>query len=111
VRTLVGHPLESLTSQSVTDIDRLLAELRKVRRQGYATNLGEMDDGVHAVAVPVATTTETCSLLSHLPRLSSGCRAYGFPWSCPRCRRLQGSFTSTANSAAAAGEMSGRRVD
>jgi DNA-binding IclR family transcriptional regulator len=50
---LGADPLPSMTGRSLTTLDALERELRAVRRAGYATNLGESEDGLAAVAVPV----------------------------------------------------------
>jgi len=49
---LVAH-----TDVTVSDPDRLRAELRGVERCGYAVNLGEWRAGVGGVAVPIASAT------------------------------------------------------
>jgi Transcriptional regulator len=53
VKRLMEGRLEPLTAHTITSIDRLLTELRNVRRMGYALNTGETDEGVRAVAVGV----------------------------------------------------------
>lgn len=45
--------LPAITARTITDPADFEAELNLVRSQGYATNMGEREDGVHAVAVPV----------------------------------------------------------
>ncbi|WP_295807714.1 IclR family transcriptional regulator [uncultured Nitratireductor sp.] len=45
------------TKNTITDLDALNAELEIVRRQGYAINNSEREDGIRAVAVPVRTRT------------------------------------------------------
>lgn len=52
------HGLPPLTGKTITDLEALEAELSLVRSQGYATNMGEREDGVHAVAVPVLDLDE-----------------------------------------------------
>ncbi|MBO9521314.1 MAG: IclR family transcriptional regulator [Nocardioidaceae bacterium] len=47
------HGLPSITDRTIVDDEEFEAELARVRAAGYATNLGEREDGVHAVAVPV----------------------------------------------------------
>ena len=47
--------LARVTSQSITSKDVLLRELAVVRRQGFATNREESEDGVASVAVAVRT--------------------------------------------------------
>jgi DNA-binding IclR family transcriptional regulator len=46
--------LQQLTDKSIATRDELLAELRRVRRRGYATNFGESEPGISGVAVLVA---------------------------------------------------------
>jgi DNA-binding IclR family transcriptional regulator len=52
------HGLPAVTGRTITDPAAFEAELRQVRSQGYATNMGEREDGVHAVAVPVLDLDE-----------------------------------------------------
>lgn len=47
--------LESVTSQTITDPERLVKELALVRRRGYATSLGDRVKGSRSIAVPVWT--------------------------------------------------------
>lgn len=47
--------LTPLTSQTILDADSLLHELNKTRQQGYALNIGEREDGITALAVPVVS--------------------------------------------------------
>jgi DNA-binding IclR family transcriptional regulator len=56
VRQLVGNRLEAVTERTLADPDRLLDDLRQIRHRGYAISIGEIDLGVHAVAVPVTGT-------------------------------------------------------
>jgi DNA-binding IclR family transcriptional regulator len=44
-----------VTDHTIHDIDALTAELDRVAAEGYATNLGENEIGLHAVAVPIRT--------------------------------------------------------
>lgn len=50
---LLSVPLERLTETTIVDPDRLRQELDRVRRQGYATSLGERMPGSISIAVPV----------------------------------------------------------
>ncbi len=50
---LEATPLETLTSRTVTDPDRLREAIAQVRRQGYALVDQELEDGVRSVAAPV----------------------------------------------------------
>jgi DNA-binding IclR family transcriptional regulator len=48
-----SHGLPSITARTIVSQEAFEAELAKVRAAGYATNLGEREDGVFAVAVPI----------------------------------------------------------
>ncbi len=51
---LLAHTtLMRYTEQTITDPRLLLTELFKVRRQGYAISLSELEEGVEAVAAPI----------------------------------------------------------
>lgn len=58
------HGLPARTSNTITDPERLLAELDRVREQGYALNLSEDLDGIHAVGVPLTVDGEVQGALS-----------------------------------------------
>ncbi|QLG29633.1 IclR family transcriptional regulator (plasmid) [Halorarum halophilum] len=47
------HGLPARTANTITEPDALFEELAQVREQGYALNLGEDLEGIHAVAVPL----------------------------------------------------------
>jgi IclR family pca regulon transcriptional regulator len=47
--------LVPITSHTISDRKRLLAELRKIRKQGYAFNNQEIANGLRGVAAPVLT--------------------------------------------------------
>lgn len=54
LRTLYPDgPLPAATDRSITSLDDLERELDQVRRQGYAVNTGESEEGVSSVAVAV----------------------------------------------------------
>lgn len=44
------------TPNTITDRSDLVADLGQVRRQGYATDFGEQELGVHCLAAPVLTS-------------------------------------------------------
>jgi len=44
------------TSNTITDRSDLVAELAQVRRQGFATDFGEQEVGVHCLAAPVLSS-------------------------------------------------------
>jgi DNA-binding IclR family transcriptional regulator len=52
--------LERYTPQTITSLDRLSAELAAVRRNGYATAVAELEEGLVAVAAPVFDPAGAC---------------------------------------------------
>ncbi|MGH3420785.1 MAG: IclR family transcriptional regulator [Streptosporangiaceae bacterium] len=54
-----GH-LERYTDQTITEPELLAAELARVRASGYATAVGELEDGLVAVAAPVLDAAGRC---------------------------------------------------
>lgn len=50
---LRNHELTRMTPRTVTDPDKLRGELATIRRQGYATSLGERQAGAGSVAAPI----------------------------------------------------------
>jgi DNA-binding IclR family transcriptional regulator len=53
VRAIIGDELERHTDRTIVDWEELFAELERVRRRGYATNVGEWRTDITAVASPV----------------------------------------------------------
>lgn len=49
----LNAPLTRYTPKTITDPDKLRADLARIRKQGYAMDLGEHNLTVHAVAAPV----------------------------------------------------------
>lgn len=49
----LSAPLVRYTPRTITDPEKLRADLAKARKQGFATDLGEHNLSVHAVAAPV----------------------------------------------------------
>ena len=62
--SLFARPLERLTSRTVTDVRDLRHELDAVRRQGYATEDGEVEPKVRAVAAAVRIGGDVAAALS-----------------------------------------------
>lgn len=50
---VLSAPLERLTDRTITDPDHLRTVLEETRRRGYASGLGELEDGLVTVAAPV----------------------------------------------------------
>jgi DNA-binding IclR family transcriptional regulator len=53
VRVIQRQGLPRVTSRTITSRGRLLAELRRVRRDGYAVTDGELAEEGRAIAVPI----------------------------------------------------------
>jgi IclR family acetate operon transcriptional repressor len=53
VRAIVGDRLARHTDRTIVDWAEFLAELARVRRRGYATNVGEWRADIAAVAAPI----------------------------------------------------------
>lgn len=51
------HPLKSFTKNTVTNTDSLLQELAQIKAQQWSYVKEEHEHGVHAIAVPVISTT------------------------------------------------------
>ncbi len=51
--TLVNQPLEAFTEKTITDQDRLQAELKLIKEKGYALDNEEITKGIKCVAAPV----------------------------------------------------------
>jgi DNA-binding IclR family transcriptional regulator len=52
--------LEAFTPRTITKVGELEREIARVRRLGYATNVGELEEGLHAVAAPVLDPAGRC---------------------------------------------------
>lgn len=52
-KLLTGVQLEQFTSETIIDAAILRKELQRIRRQGYAIDQGERDEGVRCVAAPI----------------------------------------------------------
>ncbi len=52
--------LEAFTERTITSADDLRSELEVVRRDGWAASVGEFEDGLHGVAVPIFDASEFC---------------------------------------------------
>ena len=50
---LSQNPLTSFTTKSITSADALEVEIKKVRKQGFATIVDELEEGLTAIAFPL----------------------------------------------------------
>ena len=50
---VLGKGLETKTTKTITEHEKLLEELDKVRSQGYATNIEELEIGLIALGAPI----------------------------------------------------------
>jgi DNA-binding IclR family transcriptional regulator len=53
-------PLEAFTRQTITKVRDLRSELGRVRAEGWASTLGELEEGFNGVAVPVSDAHGRC---------------------------------------------------
>ena len=53
-------PLKAFTEQTITNIEELDAELERVRLEGWASTLGELEKGFNGAAVPVFDASGRC---------------------------------------------------
>jgi IclR family acetate operon transcriptional repressor len=53
IERLLAQPLARFTERTVVDPEQLRAELVRVRERGYAVALGEIEQGLNAVAAPI----------------------------------------------------------
>lgn len=64
-RILVQTPRKAFTSHTITDVEMLRAELRRIRTQGYAIDDEELEEGLTCVAALVHDGTgRTCAAIS-----------------------------------------------
>jgi DNA-binding IclR family transcriptional regulator len=53
-------PLEAFTEQTITSVEDLRFKLERVRVEGWASTLGELEEGFNGVAVPVFDASGRC---------------------------------------------------
>jgi DNA-binding IclR family transcriptional regulator len=56
----IGERLKPCTDRTILSITKLQAELKQVRKRGWASNLGELEIGLHAIAAPVFDASKRC---------------------------------------------------
>jgi len=66
VRTMIySSPLRAFTRNTITDPDRLREEIQLVRRQGYAVDREEIEEGLMCVGAPLIDDQgQTCAAIS-----------------------------------------------
>jgi DNA-binding IclR family transcriptional regulator len=57
---LGDEPLEALTPHTITSKRKLRAQLDRARQDGWAFTMSELEEGLHAVAVPVFDSSGAC---------------------------------------------------
>lgn len=57
---LTATVLPSPTGRAITDVKKLIAQIRRFRRQGYATELNEANEHAGCVAAPVVDASGRC---------------------------------------------------
>ncbi len=69
LRALYPNGLQGVTGRTITDMPTLEEELDAVRQVGYATNMGENELGLNAVAVPIRDSSGAvrAALVASLP--------------------------------------------
>jgi DNA-binding IclR family transcriptional regulator len=50
---LLAQPLRAFTAHTITDAGALRVELMAVRQRGYASAMGEIEEGLNAIAAPI----------------------------------------------------------
>jgi DNA-binding IclR family transcriptional regulator len=53
-------PLKEFTGQTITNVEDLRSELERIESQGWASTLGELEEGFNGVAVPVFDALGYC---------------------------------------------------
>jgi DNA-binding IclR family transcriptional regulator len=63
--TIYSSPLKAFTNSTITDPDRLREEIERVRRQGYAVDREEIEEGLMCIGAPVVDPGgRTCAAIS-----------------------------------------------
>jgi len=98
VRTLLSlEGMPQLTAATITDPDLLLKELSTVRQRGYATDMGESEEGAFCIAVSIdVATAPTQAAISY---------------SCPITRFSEAEVPQIACSARTAADQIARAID
>lgn len=60
VALLTATVRQSPTGKAITDVEKLMAQIRRFRRQGYATELNEANEHAGCIAAPVIDASGRC---------------------------------------------------
>lgn len=96
VRAIVERTgMAAQTEQTITDVESLLAELRRIRERGYAVDDGEQEVGVRcfAVAVPRLTVPTAISVSGPAIRMTREVRDRAVPLLLGGAERLAGELS------------------
>ncbi len=64
IKNYQNRPLKAYTQKTITNLDKLLGELKKIKKQGYAIDAGEYTDGVNCVAAPIRVKGQSVAAIS-----------------------------------------------
>lgn len=94
IQTFTKTPeLPRFTVRTTTDAARLREELRRIRQQGYATDLGEYEEGVRSLAAPVFNPDGQILAAMSLSGPSSRLRAPRLNDLIPHAKSIAGTFS------------------
>src|SRR5215213_1040285 len=57
---ILETPLKSFTERTITKLKQLRSELERVKSEGWASTLGELEEGFNGVAVPIFDASGRC---------------------------------------------------
>lgn len=75
LQELLRQPLPAYTDKTITDPQKLMAELARVRKLGYAVDRGETGPSIHAFAAPVLARDGTIAAALSVPFLAGASEA------------------------------------
>lgn len=97
----IAQKLKAHTRWTITDSEKFIRHLDKVRRDGYATNLREYDDHVRSVAAPIFTpdgkVIASISIAAPAERITSSALSEFTQVLCAGAQKISASMQSTGN--------------
>ncbi len=72
---LLAQPLPAYTEKTITDPQKLVGELARIRKLGYAVDRGETGPSIHAFAAPVLARDGTIAAALSVPLLAGASEA------------------------------------